>query len=172
MKPLPNIDPVLPQRALVTPREDRSQPVTKAKRVEREGTVSQETNLIVARWLTPAINAYGKQGSLAAAADILPPHLTEMKSGFRTIPARILVPLLREEKTRELALNPMAEFAGLAPVRHLRAVTKEEIRTASTNKMRSILQLWQVMRADIAADLGTTVGEIDAVLDEPDEVAK
>lgn len=111
--------------------------------------------------------AIGPQKLAAIELGTSESHLADYLRGDKTIAFHRVVRMCRKNPDAALAvLTELSRIAGLAPPTRPRKVEKREVQAATTRKVRNIIQLWQMVRADVAAELGTTTEDAEAALDE------
>lgn len=111
--------------------------------------------------------AMGQQKVAAIELATSESHLADYLRGDKTIAFHRVVRMCRKNQDAALALiGELSRISGLAPPQRPRKVSKREAQDATTRKVRGILQLWQIVRADVATDLETTVDDVESALDE------
>lgn len=143
-----------------------------AKREIVRQTVAEAGNSTVGDWFDAAVSAYPKAAALAAELGVTEAYISQFRSGERSIPLRAILPLLAHADSAIVLLTAMCEAAGFAPPKRPRKVSKAQVDAAVTRKVRTVLALWSMVRAEAAAELGTTVVDVDAALDDVAEAVE
>jgi len=161
-----SINSKVPQDGLLSRGEESQAPLPLGDLAAKKQARIDAQNAITAAWFDRAVGAYGKGSALAAELGVTEAYVSEMRSGKRTVAFRHLLPLLEHEDSALTLIAALCDAAGLAVPGRPRKVSKKEVQEATTRKVRGILQLWQIVRADVAAELDTTVEDAESALDE------
>jgi DNA-binding transcriptional regulator YdaS (Cro superfamily) len=137
-----------------------------AERAKRREAVTYERNAVVAKWLDAALDSHPKAGSVAAECGISEAYLSQMRGGERTIPAHLLLSLLDWTPSAQVLLASMATHNGKLTVQPLRKVDPEFARRRYIERARKVAIIHAALRAEVAADCGTTEEEIDWAIED------
>lgn len=136
------------------------------KRNQSELSKADEQNEIVREPFAAALEAYPKAQAAASQLGMTEAYLSQMKSGERTIPLRAVLPLLDNENSATVLLTWLCEKAGFAPPARPKRVNRRQVEKKTTQKVKQVVQLWSMVRAEVAAELNTSVMDVERALEE------
>lgn len=131
-----------------------------------------DDNAVAAEWFDAAVGAYGKASALAAELGVTEAYVSEMRCGKRTVALRHLLPLLKHEASALVLLGAMSRVAGLAPPRPVQRVTREQATEATAQAVRRVTALWQLVRREVADQLGADEEQVEGAFLEVQGAAK
>ncbi len=137
---------------------------------EQRMSVVEQGNEAVIDWFDAAVGAYPKAAAMAAEMGCTEAYLSQMRHGERSIPLRAILPLLANADSAIVLLTALCEAAGFAPPQRPRKVSKRQVQAAATMKVRQVAQLWLMLRGEVAAELKTSVTDVEQALDEVEAV--
>jgi hypothetical protein len=108
-----------------------------------------------------------KADALAVDLGMTFQKLSDYRNGNRTIALHRLVRLIRkDEKAALFIIGELCALAGLAAPRRKRTVTKRESERQLLLQLRRLTGVYELVRKEAAAQLGTEEQEIDESLDD------
>lgn len=123
-----------------------------------------EENRICAEWFAAGVKAWGKAFAYAEEIGVDEAVLSDMKAGKRVVQLRHCLPLLRSDPSFDAFVGWQCKVGARQLPAKITPLTKDQVQDRIAYKVRAITQLWQMMRADLAADLGATEEDVDAAL--------
>jgi len=129
-------------------------------------SVDEHDNDLITQWFSDSAKAYGSGKEVAFALSCDPSFVTALKSGAKSVAGRYLVAMLRKPESAAVLLNAMCRFAGFAPPKAPRRVSKQEAHRQLAFEVRAMGSVYEIARARAAAKLGTDESDLDAALDE------
>jgi len=108
-----------------------------------------------------------KADAVAAELGIAFQKLSDYRTGKRTIAAHRFIRLIRKNEDAALAIiGELCAIAGLAPPKKKRSVTKRDAERQLTLELRRLAPVFELLRKEAAAKLGTDEEGIDDALEE------
>jgi hypothetical protein len=138
-----------------------------AQRARIRARRSANEDAICSQFFSQAVDAWGKADAYADEIGVTKSIMSEMRSGSRVIKLRDCLPLLDNPESARLFIAALCDRAGLAPPQKRRRVSRQEVESATARRVRHIVELWRLVRPDVAAELGTDVDDVEAAMVEP-----
>jgi hypothetical protein len=141
-------------------------------RAEPRLSATEKRNREAAQLIAEAIKICGPASIAAELSDgadrkVDETQVSRWASGKESMPARALLPILRDPDAALALLTAMSRYAGLAPPTKPRKVTADECDRVLARKVRVTAEVFAIYRSHVAAALGTTEEDVDAAYAEP-----
>lgn len=129
------------------------------------------TNDECARLFTIAAGNFGSGKEVAFALRVDPSFVTHLRDGSKSVGLRHVLPLIAAQGEKALPIiNALCDLAGVAHARPRRKVTKRESERQLLLQLRRLTGVYELVRKEAAAQLGTQEQEIDESLDDTSEI--
>ena len=124
-------------------------------------------NQLVGRWFNAGVKASEKALSIAASAGVSQQFLSVVQKGQKAVSPKLIVALFEDRAAFMAFVDAAATELGhdLAPMRAKRKVRKDEAEKAIARQAKQLGLVWRAMRDVVAADLGTSVDDLESALE-------